>query len=109
VSSEKQETTSEAGVVGPGGHTVGVGPAMVLMGGYWTRPERLTVSSRVAKSAISLRLKMLWRLYLCDALLERLAQDLEDVAAALRPCIQQENAVVRPRHFAGHRDLAAAG
>jgi hypothetical protein len=80
---------------------------MVLMGGYWTRPERLTVSSRVAKSAISLRLKMLWRLYLCDALLERRAQGLQHVAPALQPCIQQVHAMVRPRHLARHRDLPA--
>jgi hypothetical protein len=41
-------------------------------------------------------------------ILERLAQDLQDVAAALREFIQKEHAVVRPRHVAGHRHLPAA-
>jgi hypothetical protein len=38
------------------------------------------------------------RLDKCDAILEGLAQHFEHVAAALRPFIQQEDAVVRPRH-----------
>jgi hypothetical protein len=47
-------------------------------------------------------------LYLCDAILERLAQDFQDVACALRPFIQKERAVVCQRHFPGHRQLPAA-
>jgi hypothetical protein len=43
---------------------------------------------------------MLWRLYLYDTLLKGLAQPLEPVAAARRPLIQKEDAVVRPRHLA---------
>lgn len=46
----------------------------MVMNGYWTRPELLTVNSRVAKSAISLRLKTLWGLYVYETLLEGLAQ-----------------------------------
>jgi hypothetical protein len=46
------------------------------------------------------------KLYFCDALLEGLAQDLEDVAAELRPFIQKEDAVVGERHFARHRHLS---
>jgi hypothetical protein len=48
----------------------------------------------------------LWRLYLCDTLLQRLAQHLQDVVAVLRPFIQQEDAVVGPRHFARPQHLA---
>jgi hypothetical protein len=36
------------------------------------------------------------RLYLDDTFLERLAQDLEDMAAALGPCIQEAHAMVGP-------------
>jgi hypothetical protein len=42
----------------------------------------------------------------CDTLLKRLAQDLEDVAAARRPCIQEEHAMVGQRHLARHRLIA---
>jgi hypothetical protein len=37
---------------------------------------------------------MLARLYADDAVRERLPQDLQDVAAALRPCIPAAHAVV---------------
>jgi hypothetical protein len=36
-----------------------------------------------------------------DTLLERLAQDLQDMAAELGPCIQQAHAVVGPRPLPG--------
>ena len=65
------------------------------MSSYGIRPERLAVSSRSAKSARSLTLRTLWRLYVYETLLQGLAQDLQDVAAELRPCIQKENTVVR--------------
>jgi hypothetical protein len=48
------------------------------------------------------------RLYLYDTILKRLAQDLEDVAAALRQFIQEEHAVVCQRHVARPRHLSAA-
>jgi hypothetical protein len=41
-----------------------------------------------------------------DTLIERLAQDLQAMAAALGPCIQEEHAVVGQRHLTGHRDVA---
>ena len=50
---------------------------------------------------------MLARLYADDAVRERLPQDLEDMAAALGPCIQEAHAVVRPRHLARHGDVSA--
>ena len=64
-----------------------VGTRIVQIGGYWTRPARLPVNSRLAKPTKSERLRMLWRLYSYDNLLEGLAQDLQDVAAALRQFI----------------------
>jgi hypothetical protein len=52
VSSEKHQVTLEAGVEWRGGHTAGVATVAVGMGGYWTRPDRLAVSSLVVKAAI---------------------------------------------------------
>jgi hypothetical protein len=49
----------------------------VGIGGEWTPPERLAVSSRLAKLIKSLRFMTCGRLYLYDTLLERLAYDLE--------------------------------
>jgi hypothetical protein len=51
---------------------------------------------------------MYGRLYRCDALLERLPQDLQDIAAALGQFIQEEHTVVRQRHVARHRHVAPA-
>jgi hypothetical protein len=51
---------------------------------------------------------MLWRLYLYETLLEGLAQDLEDMTAALGPFIENEHAVVGQRHLARHGHVAAA-
>jgi hypothetical protein len=82
VSSKKHETTAAAGVKGRGGHTSLVGTGTVVMNRYCPRAERLAVSSRVVKLTKSLRLRTLWRLSPCDTRLERLAQDLQDVAAA---------------------------
>jgi hypothetical protein len=48
------------------------------------------------------------RLYVYDTLLERLPQDLQDMAAALGPFIQEAHAMVGQRHLARHRDVAAA-
>src|SRR5262245_29600920 len=55
-----------------------------------------------------MRFRTCGRLYSCDAVLERLAQDLEPMAAELWPCIQAEDAVVRQRHLARQRPLAPA-
>ena len=47
-------------------------------------------------------------LYVSDAVLERLAQDLEDMAAELGPFIQEEHAIVGQRHLPRHRHVAPA-
>jgi hypothetical protein len=57
---------------------------------------------RAAVAAKTNRSRTPKRLSLYDTFLEGLAQDLQSVAA-LRPCIQQEPPVVRPRHLAGPR------
>jgi hypothetical protein len=43
--------------------------------------------------------------YSCDSLLQRLAQDLQDMAAALGPFIQEEYAMVGQRDLARHRHV----
>jgi hypothetical protein len=47
-------------------------------------------------------------LYVCDAVLERLAQDLEHMTVELRQFIQEEDAVVRQRHVPRPRHVAPA-
>ena len=63
--------------------------------------------SRAANAPKALRSRTCGRLYSCDTLLERLAQDFQHVAPALREFIQNEHPVVRQRHLAGQRHLAA--
>ena len=46
------------------------------------------------------------RLYSYETLLQRLPQDLQDTAPALRQFIQEEYAVVGQRHVAWHRHVA---
>jgi hypothetical protein len=48
------------------------------------------------------------KLYGDETIFEGLAQDLQDVAAELRPFIQQAHPMVHQRHLLGPRDLAAA-
>jgi hypothetical protein len=46
--------------------------------------------------------------YLCDVVLDRLAQNLKHMAAELRQFIQEAHALVRPRPLAWRRDVPAA-
>jgi hypothetical protein len=64
------------------------------MGSCRPRLEWLAVSSRLAKLTKSQRFMTLWRLYVHDTILERLAQDLEHMTAELGQFIQEEDAVV---------------
>jgi hypothetical protein len=61
--------------------------------------------NRAASVSRAARSSTCGRLYACDTLLERLPQDLEDMASALGPFIQEEHPMVRPRHVARHRHL----
>jgi hypothetical protein len=47
-------------------------------------------------------------LYSCETLLERLPQDLQDMAAELGQFIQEEHAIVGQRHLTRHRHLVPA-
>jgi hypothetical protein len=83
-------------------------PVTVVVDGYRALPESLTAIRLVANPANGLRSRTPVRLSVCDTLLERLPQDLEDMAAALGQCIQEEHAVVGQRHLARHRHVAPA-
>jgi hypothetical protein len=81
---------------------------VAVAGGYRARPESLTVITRRATSAKRLTSRTPARLYGYETLLQRLAQNLQHMAAALGQFILEEQAVVGQRHFARHRDVAAA-
>jgi hypothetical protein len=69
-------------------------PVTAVVDDHWTRAEPLGLSSRTAKAIKVLLFRTPARLYLYDPLLERLSQDLQDVAAVLGELIQEEHAVV---------------
>jgi hypothetical protein len=108
VSSEKHEGMLGIGVEKRGGATLTVGIRTAVMGGYDPRPARLAVTSRRAKSAKSLKLVTLWRLYLYETLLERLPRNLQDVAAELRLFIQEAHDVVREGQPARRQHVSPA-
>jgi hypothetical protein len=68
--------------------------ATVVMDSYRPLPEPSKFVSHAAKAAKTLTLRTPAELYIYETLIERLAQDLQDMAAALRPFIQEEHAVV---------------
>jgi hypothetical protein len=78
----------------------------VVVARYRALPESLTSTPRTARPARLLRSRTRGRLYSCDALLKRLAQDLEHMTAKLGPFIQEEYAVVGQRDFARHGHVA---
>jgi hypothetical protein len=79
-----------------------------VVGGYFALTGRREVMSCAAKAAKALRFMTPARLSVYDTLLERLAQDLEDMAAELGPFIHEKHAMVRSRHVARHRHVAPA-
>jgi hypothetical protein len=108
VSRGKHETVTDAGVEERGSDASKVRTATVVVGSYHALTECLEVMSCAAKAAKALRSRTCGRLYVYDALLERLAHGLEDVAAELGQFIQEEHAKVRQRPLPRHRPLAAA-
>jgi hypothetical protein len=82
--------------------------AAVVMGSYRPLPEPPKFVSRAAKVAKTLKLRTPAKLYIYETLLERLPQDLEDMAAELGQFIQAEHAVMGQRHLARHRHVAPA-
>src|SRR2546428_185579 len=79
-----------------------------LVGGYRVLPEPCAILTHAAKVSKALSFRTCGRLYAYDTRLERLAQDLEHMAAALWQFVQEEHAMVRQRHVAQHRHLPAA-
>jgi hypothetical protein len=61
-----------------------------------------------ANAARALRSSTPAKLYVYETVLERLPQDLQDMAAELRQFIQEEHTVVGQRHVAWHRHVAPA-
>jgi hypothetical protein len=61
-----------------------------------------------ASMASTARSRTPGRLYRYDTILERVPQNLQDMAAALGEFIQEEHPVVGQRHFARHGDVSAA-
>jgi hypothetical protein len=108
VSSEKHDPAAEAAADEGGGDAAGVVTVTVVVGSYCPRPTSLPASIRLANSAKALRSRTCGRLYSCDTLLERLAEHCEDVPPALGAFVQEEHPMVRQRHLARQRDLAAA-
>jgi hypothetical protein len=82
-------------------------PVTVEVGSYCPRPASLLASIRVANSAKLWRFRTRGRLYLEDTILKRLAQNFQDMAAALGAFIQTQDAVMSPRHLARHGDVPA--
>ena len=80
----------------------------MVVGGYHALPESFTATICKANSAKEVRSRTPAKLYVYGTLLERLAQDLEDLAAALGPFIQEAHAMVGQRLVARHRHMAAA-
>jgi hypothetical protein len=76
--------------------------------GYRALPAFLAAITCRANSAIILRFSTSAKLYVYETILERLAQDLQDMAAELGQFIQEEHAMVGQRHFARHRHVAPA-
>jgi hypothetical protein len=71
-------------------------------------PDSLRAMTRLAKSATALGFSTPARLYVSDAVLERLPQDLENMAAELGQFIQEEHPLVGQRHVPRHRHGAPA-
>jgi hypothetical protein len=82
--------------------------ATVAMGSFHARPKSPEVVTRAAKVMKALRSRTCGRLYSKNTLLGRLAQDLEDLARARGPLIQEQDAVVRQGHLPRRGELAAA-
>jgi hypothetical protein len=77
----------------------------VVIGGYRTLPECLMTITRRANSAKVLRSRTPAKLYSCETILQRLTQDLNDMAAKVGDLVEKEYTVVSQRHLARHRRM----
>jgi hypothetical protein len=78
-----------------------------MMGGYWTLPDPRAVIMRAAKSAKAERFRTPAKWSLQTSLLERLALNLQGMAA-FGQFIEKEHTMVRQRHVARHPDVPPA-
>jgi hypothetical protein len=67
--------------------------------------QALLACARMARATSMPKSATPAKLYACEAILEGLAQNLQDMAAVLGPFIQEAHAVVGQRHLAGHRHV----
>jgi hypothetical protein len=81
---------------------------VAVAGGYRARTASLTAMTHRANATKMLRFSTPARLYLCDTLLERLAQHFEHMAAELEEFIEVENTVARQRPLSPQRHLASS-
>jgi hypothetical protein len=78
------------------------------MGDYYPLLEPTEVMSRAAEIAKTLRSRTPEKLHSCAAIIARLPQDFEDMAAALGEFVQEEHTVVGQPHFTRPRHAAPA-
>jgi hypothetical protein len=71
------------------------GASLRVVGPSHSADVPVAIYLRFANAAKAIKFRTCGRWYLCDTLLKRLAQDLQEVAPALRPFIQQEHSMVR--------------
>jgi hypothetical protein len=89
------------------GLPTGVAEACRASSPVW--PQGMRTCRRFSRAMRVARSRTPAKVYSCETLLlERLAQDLQDMAVALWPCIQEAHAMVGQRHVTRHRHLAPA-
>jgi hypothetical protein len=93
VSSEKHKTVAQAEA--EEGADRGGGVTATVVGVYYVLPDHLTAITRRTNSAKVWRSSTPARLYVYDTLLQRLAADLQHMAAELRQFLPKEHPVVR--------------
>ena len=81
------------------------GSLLGLIARVW--PQEMRTSRRFTRAMRVARSRTPAKLYWCKTLLERLPQHLYDMAEELRELIQKAHAMVRQRHLARHRHMAA--
>ena len=80
----------------------------LFVGCYRLSGGPVGVTTHAANAASMARSRTCGRLYVYNTILERLPQDLQDMASKLGSLIQEEHAMVGQRHLARHRHAAPA-
>jgi hypothetical protein len=84
VSSEKHDRAVDPGAAEGGGDASDIATGTVMVVGSRALPEPFTAITLMANPMNVLRSRTPARLYVCEAVLERLAQDLEPMASEPR-------------------------